>query len=76
MSAVEGVRGSDPAPPVFPMPGRRVENGYRIVAADGADLDGGTLYTLLDETGCPVASAAWPQPLEAIAASRLDVWRP
>ena len=57
MSVVEGVRGSDPAPPVFPMPGRRVENGYRIVAVDGADEDGGTLYVLYNRVGRVRAAA-------------------
>ncbi len=42
---------------------------YGLVALDGADEDGGTLYALLDE-GRPVLSAAWPQPLHQYAAER------
>jgi hypothetical protein len=38
-----------------------------IVAQDGADDDGGTLYTLFDDDGEPILSAAWPQPLETHA---------
>ncbi len=71
-----GARDGGPAPPVFSLPGRRLENGYRIIAADGADLDGGTLYTLFNAAGDPITSAAWPQPLELIALTRLDEWRP
>jgi hypothetical protein len=41
---------------------------WAIQATDFADDDSGTLYTLFDETGVPVLCAAWPQPLQAIAA--------
>ena len=40
---------------------------YTIVALDGADDDGGTLYVLYDETGELLTSSAWPQPLEQYA---------
>jgi hypothetical protein len=43
---------------------------WAIQATDFADDDSGTLYTLFDETGKPVLSAPWPQPLQAIAAMR------
>jgi len=43
------------------------EGTWAIQAVDFAD-DGGTLYTLFDETRRPVLAAAWPQPLEAVAA--------
>ena len=80
MSVVEGVRGPTPAPPmpVFPMSGRHVENGYRIVAVDGAGEDGSTLYVLYNRVGRMITAAAWPQPLELIAANRLDLitWQP
>ena len=57
------------------MPGRRVENGHRIIAVDGADEDGGTLYVLYNRDGEVRAAAAWPQPLELSAASPLHVVR-
>jgi hypothetical protein len=46
-----------------------------IVAQDGADDDGGTLYTLFDENGGVVTAAAWPHPLEewALKAGRATV---
>ena len=40
---------------------------FGLVAIDGADHDGGTLYALLDN-GRPVLTAAWPMPLEQHAA--------
>lgn len=40
---------------------------YTLVAIDGADDDGGTLYVLYDEHGCIVSGASWPHPLEALA---------
>lgn len=42
---------------------------YGLVAMDGADDDGGTLYALIDG-GRPILTAAWPQPLEKYAADR------
>ena len=42
-------------------------NHYTMVALDGADDDGGTLYVLYDEDGQLVSSCAWPQPLEQYA---------
>ena len=45
-------------------------DAYTIIAQDGADDDGGTLYTLYDDLFRIVAAAAWPQPLEEIAAER------
>jgi hypothetical protein len=52
---------------------------YGLVAVDGADDDGGTLYVLLD-AGRAVLSAAWPHPLHQYAAQqgrsveRLPAW--
>jgi hypothetical protein len=46
-------------------PERKAEP-YRIVAVDGADDDGGTMYYLYD-AGRVIAASAWPQPLERIA---------
>lgn len=43
---------------------------YGLVAIDGADDDGGTLYVLHVTAGRPVLSAAWPQPLERFAADQ------
>lgn len=40
---------------------------FTMLALDGADDDGGTLYVLLDQ-GVPVTAAAWPMPLEKLAA--------
>lgn len=40
---------------------------FGLMALDGADDDGGTLYVLYDGDR-PVLSAAWPMPLEAHAA--------
>jgi hypothetical protein len=40
---------------------------FGLVAMDGADDDGGTLYALLDG-GRPILSAPWPHPLHAYAA--------
>jgi hypothetical protein len=39
---------------------------YFIVAQDGADDDGGTLYVLYDGQRV-ITAASWPQPLEDIA---------
>jgi hypothetical protein len=52
------------------MNNEHVAPSWAIQATDFADDDSGTLYTLFDETGAPVLSAAWPQPLQAIAARR------
>lgn len=43
---------------------------YRLVAQDGADDNGGTLYVLYDQYGRIVSSSAWPQPLERLAWER------
>lgn len=40
---------------------------YTIVAQDGDDDDGGTLYYLIDDLNRVVTASAWPQPLEQIA---------
>lgn len=50
-----------------------------LVALDGADDDGGTLYVLMDD-GRPILTAAWPQPLMQYASDhgrevvRLPCW--
>lgn len=40
---------------------------FSLMALDGADDDGGTLYVLLDDDQ-PVLAAGWPMPLEEYAA--------
>jgi hypothetical protein len=40
---------------------------WSLVAIDGADDDGGTLYVLYDAEQRMVAGACWPQVLEQIA---------
>lgn len=53
---------------VFELPRKtEPEPHYSMVAIDGADDDGGTLYVLYDEHGRQITGSAWPQPLEAIA---------
>ena len=47
-------------------PERKVEP-FTIVAQDGADDDGGTLYVLYDDAQRVITAASWPQPLERIA---------
>jgi hypothetical protein len=42
-------------------------DAYRILAQDGADEDGGTIYYLIDSDDRVLAASAWPQPLENIA---------
>jgi hypothetical protein len=46
---------------------RRQAKPFKIIAQDGGDDDGGTLYILLDDTDRTIAAASWPQPLERIA---------
>jgi hypothetical protein len=40
---------------------------YTIVAQDGDDDDGGTVYYLYDDLRRVIGASAWPQPLEEIA---------
>lgn len=47
------------------MEGRRTY--YTLVAIDGADHDGCTLYVMHGFDGEPLLSSSWPQPLEHVA---------
>lgn len=40
---------------------------FTILAQDGGDEDGCTMYYLLDDRQRTLAASAWPQPLEQIA---------
>ena len=65
-------------PPSYESKRPRTLEPWVIVAQDGADEDGGTLYTLFDEHGNVQVSAAWPHPLEerALLAGRATVRGP